>query len=244
MDLARMFQESRADIDVICHSRGGLVTRWWLEAFDGGGRGATRAILAGSPLYGTSLAAPDKLKSGLDFLTNVAHAIEITAGMATGGFPFLAVVTGMLRIIGSLTSLAAKTPAIDAALAMIPGLSAQSQTSNNNELERLNQASARKIEYFAVRSSFQTSKPGWRFWNYFVNIGDRAKSAAANLVFDHENDLVVDTASMTVLARPPAPLDIAADRILDFGVNDKVHHTVYFRQPETAEFIAKQFGIK
>jgi len=244
MDLARLFQDSKADIDVICHSRGGLVTRWWLEAFDSRARGDTRAILAGAPLYGTSLAAPDKLKSGLDFLTNVAHAIETTAGMAAGGFPFLAAVTGILKVISSLTSFAAKTPVLDAALAMIPGLSAQSQTSNNNELERLNQASSRKIEYYAVRSSFQTTKPGWRFWNFFVNIGDRIKEAGADLVFEGENDLVVDTASMTTLARPPAALDIPSGRILDFGINDQVHHTVYFRQKDTAEFIAARFGIK
>jgi pimeloyl-ACP methyl ester carboxylesterase len=244
LDLGRLFQDSAADVDVICHSRGGLVARWWLEAFDGRAKGNARALLAGSPLYGTSLAAPDKLKAGLDFLTNVAHALEATAGLAAGGFPFLTVVTGLLRVISSVTSLAAKTPVLDAALAMIPGLCAQSQISNNNELERLNQPNSRKVEYYAVRSSFQTTRPGWHFWRYFVNIGDRLKEASADLVFEGENDLVVDTASMTVLARTPEPLEIPQTRLLDFGITDSVHHTVYFRQKETMDFITKSFSIK
>src|SRR5271169_5564573 len=45
MDLARIFVDCKADIDVICHSRGGLVTRWWLERYDSRARGSSRAIL-------------------------------------------------------------------------------------------------------------------------------------------------------------------------------------------------------
>ena len=52
LEIARRFEGSKADIDIICHSRGGLVTRWWLEAFDKGG-GSRKAILVGAPLAGT-----------------------------------------------------------------------------------------------------------------------------------------------------------------------------------------------
>jgi pimeloyl-ACP methyl ester carboxylesterase len=244
LDLGRLFQDSKADIDVICHSRGGLVTRWWLEQFDHRARGSSRAILVGSPLDGTSLAAPDKLKAGLDFLTNVSHALETTAGMFSGGIPFLTVVTGLLRVIGSVTALGAKTPILDAALAMIPGLAAQSQMQNNTELLRLNQTGAEKPQYFGSRASFETDKPGWRFWQYFVNPGDRIREAGASLVFQGENDLVVDTASMAVLARTPQEVLIPANRILDFGRTDAVYHTVYFRQPQMTDFILKSFAIK
>jgi hypothetical protein len=63
------------------------------------------------------------------------------------------------------------------------------------------------------------------------------------VVFDSENDLVVNTASMAVLARKPEENLIPPERILDFGVTDKVHHTVYFRQKETVEFIRKCFRL-
>jgi triacylglycerol esterase/lipase EstA (alpha/beta hydrolase family) len=56
LDLARLFQDSKADIDVISHSRGGLVVRWWLEQFDSRGAGGARAILVG--LHWTAPAWP------------------------------------------------------------------------------------------------------------------------------------------------------------------------------------------
>jgi len=50
-----------------------LVVRWWLEAF---GKSLSilpdkpvRAVLVGSPLNGTSLAAPDKLQGALSLLS-------------------------------------------------------------------------------------------------------------------------------------------------------------------------------
>jgi hypothetical protein len=243
LDLARLFQDCRADVDVIAHSRGGLVTRWWLEQFDNRGGGGARSILAGSPLDGTSLAAPDRLRDALDLLTNVAHALEAAGELASSTIPFLTVVTGLMRVICSVTSLAAKTPVLDAAIAMIPGLAAQSQVNNNGERLRLNQASLRNLEYHAIRADFQTDDPGWKFWRYFVDLGDRIKEAGAGVVFQSANDLVVNTASMAVLARRPGDTLIAPERILDFEGKDKVYHTVYFRQERTVEFIRDCFGL-
>jgi hypothetical protein len=45
MDLGRVFEGSEADVDVICHSRGGLVTRWWLENYDLRTGGTSRAVM-------------------------------------------------------------------------------------------------------------------------------------------------------------------------------------------------------
>lgn len=244
LDLARLFQDCQADVDVIAHSRGGLVTRWWLEQFDGRGGRKARSILAGSPLDGTSLAAPDRLRGALDLLTNVAHALDTVGELASSTIPFLTVVTGLMRVICSVTSIAAKTPVLDAALAMIPGLAAQSQIKNNNERFRLNQVNSRKLEYYAVRANFQTDEPGWKFWRYFVELGDRLKETGANVVFQSENDLVVNTASMAVLARRPTSNLIGPDRILDFDEKDKVFHTIYFRQEKTVKFIRECFGLE
>jgi pimeloyl-ACP methyl ester carboxylesterase len=47
MDLARIFADCKSDVDVICHSRGGLVARWWLERYDSRARGSSRAVLVG-----------------------------------------------------------------------------------------------------------------------------------------------------------------------------------------------------
>jgi pimeloyl-ACP methyl ester carboxylesterase len=242
MDLARIFANTKVELDVITHSRGGLVTRWWLERYDSRARGRARAVLVGSPLAGTSLAAAPRLRAAVNMLTNVARVLEKAGGLASTTFPIFTVVTGLLRVIASAGTIASKTPLFDAAVALVPGLQGQALISNNEELNRLNRDCLTSPNYYAVRSDFEPIDPGWEFWKYFVNVGDRAKDLAADLVFEHANDLVVDTASMTVLARPPLPVSIR--KLHDFGRSNKVHHTVYFRQPETATFIRESLEIK
>src|SRR5439155_5822381 len=82
LDLARLFATSNADVDVVCHSRGGLVTRWWLEALDPNAKRTTRVVFVGSPLNGTSLAAPNRLRRAMNLLTNVAFTIRNVSGLA------------------------------------------------------------------------------------------------------------------------------------------------------------------
>ncbi|HET7871412.1 MAG TPA: hypothetical protein VFL42_02800, partial [Terriglobales bacterium] len=242
LDLARLTADTKAEIDVICHSRGGLVARWWLENYSAANRGHTRVVLVGSPLAGTSLAAAPRLRSAIDLLTNVGKVLETGAAIASTAFPFFTIVTGLLKLLVSAGSIVSNAPIIDAAVSIVPGFSAQALVSNNEELNRLNQTGKAAASYFAVRSDFRPKSPGWEFWKYFVNIGDRLKAAGADIVFAEPNDLVVDTASMTVLAR--APKAISVEKLLDFGENEKVHHTVYFRQPETVKFIAESLEIK
>ena len=240
MDLANIFQDSKADVDVICHSRGGLVTRWWLETYSHG-QGTTRAVMVGSPLAGTSLAAAPRLRAAVNLLTNVARVLEKGAALASTSFPFFTVITGLLKVLGSIGSIVGKTPVFDAAVALIPGLASQAMVSNNEELNRLNRTGTASPHYFAVRSDFQPTDPGWEFWKYFTQVGDRVKDWAADLVFEKPNDLVVDTASMTVLAKPPNTLDIKM--LHDFKPKRNVHHTIYFRQGETAKFISDCFKL-
>ncbi len=243
MDLASMFAESKADVDVVCHSRGGLVTRWWLETYHGA-RGKARAVMVGSPLGGTSLAAAPRLRAGVNLLTNVASLLQKTAALASTAFPFFTVINGLLRVLGSVGTVAAKTPAFDAAIAMIPGLSGQALVANNEELNRLNRVCILNPDYFAVRSDFAPADPGWEFWKYFTQIGERVKDWAADMVFDQANDLVVDTASMTVLAKPPNVVDIDLKKVHSFRPEQSVYHTIYFRQKETAQFISDCLQLK
>jgi hypothetical protein len=243
MDLASMFAESKADVDVVCHSRGGLVTRWWLETYHGA-RGKARAVMVGSPLGGTSLAAAPRLRAAVNLLTNVASLLQKTAALASTAFPFFTVISGLLRVLGSVGTVAAKTPAFDAAIAMIPGLSGQALVANNEELNRLNRVCILNPDYFAVRSDFAPTDRGWEFWKYFTQIGERAKDWAADMVFDQANDLVVDTASMTVLAKPPNVVDIDLKKVHSFRPEQSVYHTIYFRQKETAQFISDCLHLK
>jgi pimeloyl-ACP methyl ester carboxylesterase len=242
LELGRAFAGSTGQIDVIAHSRGGLVVRWWLEAFGSSLRVTTgapvRAILAGSPLHGTSLAAPDKIQNAMSLVSNIGTFAEKTLGLVGVANPFLWVAGKLVEVIVSVTGALAKTPLVDALVALVPGLAGQSAVDNNHELNRLRLGPcAVDPTYYAIKSNFETENPGWRFWRNFRK--DRAGDLAADIVFPGDNDLVVDTWSMTELGVPKLKLAGACD----FGDSDTVWHCNYFRQDKTINYIAAKLAI-
>ncbi len=244
VDLARLFAGCPATIDVVCHSRGGLVTRWWLEGI-GRAAGPGRVVAVASPLGGTSLASPGRLRASLDFLTNIGRALEAAGSVAASGAPFLTVAVGLVKVLASLTGWSASLPLIDAAVAMIPGLAAQSRTSNNLELARLQRSHDRSAPaWFTVQSNFVPDPVGWKFWRLFVDDPKaRALDLGADLVFQQENDLVVDTRSMTELVRDGETVHKRIEKFYDFGDQARVHHTNYFQQEETIRFLRESLGV-
>jgi hypothetical protein len=238
-DLAALLKAAPAAVDVVAHSRGGLVTRWWFEGF-ADPRTRLRAVLVGSPLAGTSLAAPARLRSGLNLISNVAEVLQ-TVSSAAAALPLMTAAGVLMGIIRSVTAVAASTPLIDAAVAMIPGLDAQSRAGTNGEIARLRQNTGRAgLEYSAVQSNFVPQSPGWAFWRYFVRPLEHLGHAGADLVFEDKNDLVVDTSSMTELADE---VTLPLKRVLDFRTSATVHHTNYFRQAKTIQFIRDAFDL-
>ncbi len=242
LELGRFFANTSGQIDVVAHSRGGLVVRWWLEAF-GKSLGVlpatpVRAVLAGSPLAGTSLAAPDKLQSALSLLSNIGSFMQATLNLVGPLNPFIWVAGKLVQVVVSATGALARTPLIDGVVALIPGLSGQSLVSNNLEINRLRLGPcAVDPLYYAVQSNFETADPGWRFWQYFrrKNLAD----TATNAIFPSQNDLVVDTASMIDFGVPNLQL---AGQPRDFGTTDHIWHCNYFRQPQTIDYITKNFA--
>ena len=239
--LDRALRGANVEVDIIAHSRGGLVSRWWAEELNNRPERVGKVILVGSPLAGTSLASPPRLRSALDFLTNVARAVEVGAGAAATALPMLAAVTGLMRIFSSITNVAAKTPIADVIVATIPGIAAQSRTADNQDLALLRKGAVERPNYFAVTSNFEPTSTGWEFWRFFTDKPLlRLADAGADLVFKGANDLVVDTVSMRKLARNIA---IPDGNRLDYPKNDKVHHTNYFEQPETIAFFEKTLKL-
>jgi hypothetical protein len=231
LELARMLAASDADVDVICHSRGGLVTRWFLEVFDHRRRKRVRAVLVGSPLRGTSLAAPDRLRNGVNLFTNMGRVL----GKGISLIPFGQVAGSLVQVMFSLGNLASKTPMIDAAVAMIPGLAAMSRIDNNFELDALKNCSASPPEYFAVTSEYRGEE--YPFWKMFCNFKLRAAEGLDRLVFTGANDLVVDTKSMTEYGLG------AQTKVFAFDEGRHVYHTIYFQQADTLKFIRSSLGI-
>lgn len=250
LDLARAFAGTTAPVDIVCHSRGGLVVRWWLEVLKAPQTKARSVVFVGSPLQGTSLASPLRLRTALNLMTNVLVGMQAAGQLASLAVPLFGVVAGLMKLISSVTGAAGKTPVIDAAVAMIPGLSAQSrrglagqqQILGSFELDRLAAGiSQMPGGYFAVKCNFEPTDPAWAFWKHFMRPGERLADLGADLVFPEANDLVVDTASMDALSdlvKVAGP-----NAVLDLGTSGVVHHLNYFAQPEVAKFIRSSLAL-
>jgi hypothetical protein len=242
LELGRFFADSSGQIDVIAHSRGGLVVRWWLEAFGKSlnipPAAPVRAVLVGSPLNGTSLAAPDKLQGALSLLSNIGSYAQATLNLFGGANPFIWVAGKLVQVVVSATGALARTPLVDGVVALVPGLSGQSMVSNNLEIDRLRLGPcAVEPHYYAVQSNFETADPGWKFWQYFRK--DKLADIATNAIFPGHNDLVVDTDSMIDFGVPHLQL---ADPPYDFGTTGDVWHCNYFRQPPTIAYLTQKFS--
>ena len=251
LDLEGALANVTGDIDVICHSRGGLVVAWWLRNAK---RNVKNVVFVASPLQGTSLASPAHLRSALDYFANIATAVKITASASSTFLPFMTAVQGLAAIMSGILHAAASTPLADAAVAIVPGLSGQSRVANNFEIDRLIRDKwVSPATFHAVMSNFKPSgdDPIWKFWKFFQNPKDRLLSWGASAIFDDANDLVVDTQSMTKTYRKPGGAGvalpgieaIASSDVYDFKESRTVHHTNYFRQPETVNFLVKQLQL-
>jgi pimeloyl-ACP methyl ester carboxylesterase len=219
-----------AEFDFVGHSRGGLVISWLLRMAPE--LRARQALFVGSPLAGTSLAAPDKLRQALDTLASFADAVTEAAAqarkVAPPGLQVLALgVGGLACVLGKVLELGARTPLADAAVGLVPGLLAQGRVNNNLELEQLYPLPA-GTEVRAIGGSFMPSEvnePLWKLWKRVTNLKGQAMYYGADLIFDQPNDLVVDSASMNRLG----DLTLAAPHWEDLGVSAQTHHTNYFQ---------------
>lgn len=222
-------------LDVISHSQGGLVTRFWLEALDPGRLAETRAIFVAGTLGGTSLAAPWALRRALVALGNVAWVLTKAAGSAGALVPFFGVVSGLLALLHKSVHILATTPAIDAGVALVPGITGMSQVRTNAEIGELQrQMSSVPAGYFAITGDFEPQRPGWAFWRRFYS---RTADSGADLLFGGPNDLVVDTAAQTHLADGRS---IPRERVFEFRAGGgHVHHMNYFRQSATADVLQR-----
>ncbi|HEV6968457.1 esterase/lipase family protein [Roseateles sp.] len=219
-----------AELDFVGHSRGGLVIAWLLRLAPG--LRARQALLVGSPLGGTSLAAPDKLRQALDTLASFADAVAEAAAQAgkiapPGLQPLALGVGGLACVLGKVLQLGAHTPLADAAVGLVPGLLAQGRVLNNLELAQLWPLST-ATEVRAIGGSFvpaEVNEPLWKFWKRVTHVKGQAMYYGADLVFDQPNDLVVDTAAMNHLG----DLVLAAPAWEDLGPSAETHHCSYFQ---------------
>jgi hypothetical protein len=237
-ELARHFDGCAAKIDVICHSRGGLVVRWWLDVLRPH-RADTRVVYVAVPLAGTGLASPPRLTETLNYLANLAGFLgEVTdkVGDSMGWAKiFFTVGAGLMQLVSSIIRGAANLGIADAAVQMIPGFLSMARMSNNAELIQLRRMSGPADGRFGITSNHEPKGPGLKLWQYVTEAKQRLTDYGTDVLFAAQNDLVVDTASMDDLQEH---LRISGPRMCNFGTSE-VHHCSYFAQPRTYDFIRK-----
>lgn len=237
LDLADALAGVDGPIDVLCHSRGGLVVAWLLRL---AALPVRQAVFVGSPLNGTSLASPHRLRHALDLLANAANALALAGAAAGTVLPLAAGAAGLAKVLGQTLKLGAALPLADAAVALVPGLASQQRTTNNAETQRLFSARWRVQPRLAVVSAdFQPNagQPAWKFWTRLCRPGLQLLDAGADLVFPGANDLVVDTDTMAHFGTPPGVVDGVAEH-LALGATASTWHTNYFADARVVAFLA------
>jgi hypothetical protein len=220
-------------LDIITHSRGGLVARAFVELL-GHGEAVRRVIFVGTPNAGTNLANPRRWGAAADVLVNLAPL----------GAPF-AKLSGLLARL-----LIAK------AESRIPGLQAQNPDAAGagDFLGRV-QGVGRPphgVTYSAVAANFEPEAGEFDPRRLLAQVGD----AGLDAFYGHPNDLVVDTGSVwAVDAHPDYTLGTANPRVpqvLLFNPEGKgvgqvvrrrgVHHNNLFTMPETLAFLQTELA--
>lgn len=223
-------------VDVITHSRGGLVCRSlselvlpsaaWRPTLE-------RAIFVGVPNAGTSLAEPDNWHTFVDLYTNLALAVCKTIELVPQ-VTFVARV--MQELIQGLAGMVKFMATEAVSKGTLPGIAAMEP--DGFFMARLNEAqpSIDAVRYFAVTSEFEANArssddsyvPKQLPRRLLLTLIDRL----ADRLLSNPSDLVVNTDSMTVLDRDGGM--VLSDQ-LAMGRNPHVYHTNYFTRPEVVE---------
>ncbi len=222
-------------LDVICHSRGGLVARSLCELL-GHGAAVRNLIFIGTPNCGTDLANPRNWGTFADLLVNV-----------TG-------VSGA-ELLGRLAGLLAQL-AVRGVMSDVPGLLAQNPESLNDArsfLSRLQRAKVdrSRLRYGIVCAEFEPTALVPNLKKMLHTAAQTGIDALADELFGAANDLVVNTAHTWGIARSGDELArlpdfVSPGRVLVFRPPDStfkppaqvqiesalgMHHSNLFAQP-------------
>lgn len=208
-------KEVKLELDIVCHSRGGLVSRQ-IEALGrtAGNVRVRRIVFVGATNAGTALADDDHMVEMISRFTTIAKFIP--EGTARTTLDALVLVVKVLGhgLLHDLEGLAAMNP-------------------RGTFMKAMNAPGESAAQFYAIAADFEP-KPGTPLFSL-----RRAEDAAADRVFGNDaNDLVVPRDG--VFARNGAggfPIDTV--RCLQYGTADGVIHTEFFSEPRTGKQIVE-----
>lgn len=216
--LARVPEDLDLHVDIVAHSRGGLVARSLVELVAPRAHFAPRTIIThGTPHNGTRLAEPERWDRLVSLGLTAASWLATSVGAAFWAPKLLEYV------------LKAAAQSVFA----LPGIEAM--TPHSAFLERLNAAAdpataagalQSRVRYAAVLSQFS----GWNTPE--LNVVQGLRSLAAQAFIDAPNDLIVPTDSMGAFDYTETHPAVQYRATVD--------HFSYFRDPGVAAFIHEQ----
>ena len=203
------------DLDIVCHSRGGLVSRVLAGGLpqlpDAPERmRVTRLVFVAAPNDGTLLADADHMVKMLDRFTNVLQFLPEE--------PVEAVLESVVAAVKTLAH---------AGLTHLPGLTAVAPDSAC--IAKLRALSPGETQYYALAADWEPSDDSPFLDLVKQTVADRVMDRVFE---DEKNDLVVPTSG--VARASGAGFPIAASRVFEFPPTAGAMHTNLFGQEETS----------
>ncbi len=199
--------DARVDLDIVCHSRGGLLARQLAERAAGlppEGRHLRvgRVVFVAVPNAGTTLVDTKYMNDFIDSYTTILNLLPDNG------------VTDVLEAIVTVVKQLAvgAVRGLDGLQAMLP---------TGEFLRSLNQGGPGDARYFALASNYEPRDSGWK---------DYAVDHLMDKIFKQANDLVVPTAGVFA-ANGSGRFPIQARHV--FSQDDAVAHTTFFEQATT-----------
>ena len=200
------------DVDILCHSRGGHVSRMLAEGqadlpLEGKSLNVNQVVFVASPNRGTVLTDPEYMSDFVDSYTNILSVLPDN------------LVTDVLEAVITVV----KELAVGA-LKGLEGLQSMNP-SGGYVVEYLNKGATSSTIYRSVASDFDPTKPKFKPW---------AKDKLMDQIFREENDLVVPTKGVYE-KNGDGMFPIESDNRLDLPRAEEVHHGSFFGNHRVVE---------
>lgn len=204
------------DVDIVCHSRGGHVSRVLAERqaelpLANKSLSVNQVVFVASPNRGTVLTDDKHMSDFVDAYTNVLSLLPDNA------------VTDVLEVIVAVVK--------QLATAVLKGLDGlQSMRPDGEYLAGLNSGPSTGATYRAISANFEPGEPSWKPW---------AKDYLMDQVFKEHNDLVVPTHGVFEDNGDPMFPIADADNRLDIPASEGVHHGSFFGHADVQAALLK-----
>ena len=194
---------TKLNLDIVSHSRGGLVSRLLSDTLHQRGSRVRRIVFAGAPNSGTPLADPDHTTDLLNRYTSITRLLP--PSLAAEGLE------GILMLVKAVAH---------GALKELPGLSAM--LPDGEYLKKLNSANdgSPDTQFYAIAADFEPDASRKEFGSFAKRVSNKVVDAVFH---EQPHDLVVPYRSVYEFNGHPK-FPIAEDRILRYGPENRIHH--------------------